>query len=114
MDNAAVFECLNFQSGVFPTALLCAPRFADAKPLDSAENDGIWGYKVALIPNSLNAGFHNYGKTNFKDKQVGKSLKMMSNQSNVKAENYLVFKDSCIISNTSLLLWTKRSISYLS
>ncbi len=84
MENAAVVECLNFQSGVFPTALLCAPRFADAKPLDSAENNLIWGYKGALIPNSLNAGVYNYGKITFKDKQVGKSLKMMSNQSNAK------------------------------
>jgi len=76
MGNTAVVECLDFQSGVFPTAFLCAPSFADAKPLDSAENMAILDYKQALIPNSLNAGFYNIGKTSFKDSQVGKLLKM--------------------------------------
>jgi hypothetical protein len=101
MDNAAVFECLNFQSGVFPTALKCAPRFADAKPLDSAENRGIWAHKMALSPNSLNSWSHNYGKINFKDKQVGKSLKMMSNQPNIKQKTIL-------LSNTLVSLATHR------
>ncbi|XHH10092.1 MAG: hypothetical protein ACFCUE_05525 [Candidatus Bathyarchaeia archaeon] len=92
MENAAVVECLNFQSGVFPTALKCTPRFADAKPLDSAENRWIWGYKLALIPNYLNAWFNNYGKTAFRDKQVGKSLKMKSNKSNAEQKTILLTK----------------------
>ncbi len=101
MENATVLECLNFQSGVFPTALLCAPRFADAKPLDSAENKTIWGYKAALIPKSLNAGLYNYGKTTFKDKQVGKSLKMISNQSDARQKTIW-------FSNTLVSLATHR------
>ncbi len=99
MGNTAVFECLNFQSGVFPTAFFCAPSCADVKPLDSAENREKLRYKQVLIPNSLNAGFYNNGKITFKDSQVGKSLKMYRQANKTQKTIWLPKNSVSVLSN---------------
>jgi hypothetical protein len=103
MDNTAEFVCLNFQSGVFPTAYLCSPRFADAKPLDSAEKLRIGGRKTDQTPKSLNGGFNKYEETRLKNKQLGKSLRiMMSHQSSAAQKTILFSKTPVSVSNTRL------------
>jgi hypothetical protein len=100
MDNAAVFECLNFQSGVFSTAYLCSPRFAEAKPLDTAKTDGNGAYKVALIPNTLKAASDNYRKTTYKGNQKGKLLRIKMSHWSTATRKTILFPNTPVSLST--------------
>lgn len=100
MLYAAVNDGLNVQSGVNPTALLCAPTFAKVKPLEIAKNTWNWGNKEASTPNSLNAAVNNNGKLTYKIKEIGKTLRIIMSHRSSAAWKTILFP------NTSLSLTT--------
>jgi hypothetical protein len=104
MDNAAVIDSLKIQSNLYPSAFLCPPRYANAKSLDLSENRRIWAYTTASAPNTLNAWFNNNGKSTFKGKKIGKSLRIkMSHQSNAVRKTFLLSNTPVSLSTYSYL-----------
>jgi len=104
MDNAAVIDSLKIQSNLYPSAFLCPPRYANAKSLDLSENRRIWAYTTASAPNTLNAWFNNNGKSTFKGKKIGKSLRIkMSHQSNAVRKTFFLSNTPVSLSTYSYL-----------
>lgn len=91
MDNTTEIAGLNTQSSMFSNVCLYTPRFADTKQVKTAENSRILSHKAVLTPNPLNAGFNNYGKTNFKPNQLDKPLRIKMLQSAIKKQKTLLF-----------------------
>jgi hypothetical protein len=108
MECTAVFESFNSQSGVYSTALLCAPEFADAKPLNFFENAGIWGYKTASTPNGLNAWFSNYGKITFRCNVKGNLLGMKTSHQCIVKRKTILFANTPVSLSTRCLNGERR------